>query len=69
MLSFYDPSAGILPIVRKLPQERIQEKWTTHALKYKQQHEVAFPPFKCFVEFIREISRVKIDPSFLYETT
>lgn len=68
MLSFYDSSAGILPIVRKLPHG-IQEKWTTHAIKYKKQHNVAFPPFKCFVEFIRETSRVKNNPSFLYETT
>lgn len=67
LLAYFDTSSGILPIVNKLPHA-LQEKWTTHAVNFKKKHSVSFPPFSVFVEFVRDISRVKNDPSFQYET-
>ena len=67
LLSYYNTSAGVIPVVRKLPYN-IQEKWTSHAVNYKNRHNVIFPPFKVFAEFIREMGRVKNDPSFRYDT-
>ncbi|XP_062592960.1 uncharacterized protein LOC134254474 [Saccostrea cucullata] len=67
LLAYFDTSSGVVPIVNKLPHA-IQEKWTTHAVNFKRKHNVSFPPFSVFVEFIRDISRVKNDPGFQYET-
>ena len=67
LLAFYDSSAGILPIVQKLPFG-IQENWTTHAVRYKRENKFVFPPFTCFVDFLREMSSIKNDPSFSYDT-
>ena len=68
LLSYYDTSSGIRPIIQKLPHQ-LQEKWTTRAVRYKDKHKVSFPPFSEFAEFIREMSRVKNDPGFMYENT
>ena len=68
LLAYFDTSSGVLPNVNKLPHA-IQEKWTTYAVNYKKKHNVSFPPFSVFVEFVRDISRVKNDPSFQYETS
>lgn len=40
----------------------------TTAVKYKRTHNVVFPPFSQFVQFIHELAQVKNDPSFQYET-
>lgn len=66
LLSYFDSSSGVSPIVSKLPYG-IQEKWTTEASKYKLTYSVSFPPFSYFVNFIRRMSKVKNDPSFVYE--
>lgn len=66
LLSYFDSSARILPVLNKLPYS-IQEKWTNHAVNYKKKQNVTFPPFSVFVEFMREISRVRNDPSFQYD--
>lgn len=63
LLSYFDSSAGILPVLNKLPHS-IQEKWTNHAVNYKKKQNVTFPPFSLLVEFMREISRVRNDSSF-----
>ncbi|XP_055998870.1 uncharacterized protein LOC130047575 [Ostrea edulis] len=65
LLAYFDSSAGILPVLNKLPHS-IQEKWTNHAVNYIKRNDVSFPPFSVFVEFMRDISRVKNDPSFQY---
>ena len=67
LLSYFDSSSGVIPIVNKLPYS-LQDKWTNRAWRYKQDHKVPFPPFRVFAEFLREASRVRNDPSFNYET-
>ena len=65
MLSYLNSSVGIRTIVSKLPYS-LQEKWTGRAMKYKTSHSTVFPPFSVFVDFIKEMSKVKNDPSFIY---
>lgn len=36
-------------------------------MKYKKEHDAVFPPFEVFVDFIKDISKVKNDPGFNYE--
>lgn len=67
LLSYYDTSSGIKPIVNKLPSQ-IQEKWTNRAVSYKRKHDVPFPPFNIFSEFVRDMSKIKNDPSFSYDS-
>lgn len=66
LLSYFDSSAGILPVLNKLPYS-IQEKWTNHAVNYKKKQNVTFPPFSVFVKFMRENSIVQNDLSFQYD--
>ena len=47
LLSYYDTSSGIKPIVNKLPAQ-LQEKWTSRAISYKKKYGVPFPPFSMF---------------------
>ena len=65
MLSYLDSSVGIRTIVTNLPYS-LYEKWTGRAMKYKTSHSAVFPPFSVFVDFIKEMSKVKSDPSFIY---
>ncbi|XP_060074446.1 uncharacterized protein LOC132554162 [Ylistrum balloti] len=67
MLSYFNTSLGVIPIVNKLPYN-IQEKWTMRAARFKREHGVSFPPFSCFTEFVREMSKVKNDPGFVYDS-
>ncbi|KAJ8364935.1 hypothetical protein SKAU_G00137660 [Synaphobranchus kaupii] len=62
-LAFLDTSRGIIPIVQKLPHN-LQEKWIYRGSKYKQQHNVPFPPFSVFVDFVCHEARTRNDPSF-----
>lgn len=66
LLAYYNTSSGIIPIVAKLPHQ-LQDKWTSKAVNYKNQHKVSFPPFSVFAQFIREMSKIKNDPGFIYE--
>ncbi|XP_052818526.1 uncharacterized protein LOC128244575 [Mya arenaria] len=66
MFSYFDSSSGVNPIVSKLPYN-LQDKWTNRASQYKHNHQVMFPPFSFFVNFVREISRTKNDPAFQYK--
>jgi len=68
LLSYFDSSSGVRPIVNKLPFG-LQEKWTSQASKYKSKYHVSFPPFSYFVKWIKEVCSVKNDPAFAYETT
>lgn len=65
LLSYYDSSAGINPVIAKLPHH-MQNKWTERATRYKHTHNVTFPPFSQFVSFISELSSMMNDPSFTY---
>ena len=67
LLSYYDTSSGVNPIICKLPYG-LQEKWTTKAMDYKQTFRVPYPPFSFFAKFIRDLAKMKNDPSFLYES-
>ena len=67
VLAYYNSSSGVTPIVNKLPYG-IQEKWTNHASSYKRTHSVPYPPFHIFVKFIDGISKIRNDPSFVYES-
>ena len=68
LFAYFDSSSGVSPIVCKLPYN-LQEKWTTEAVKYKKQFGVAYPPFSFFASFVREMSKVKNDSSFIYDQT
>ncbi|CAG2239905.1 unnamed protein product [Mytilus edulis] len=68
LFSYFDSSAGVNPIVAKLPYQ-LQEKWSTEANKYKEYHSSSYPPFEVFEIFLRKIARMKNDPSFIYEDT
>ncbi|XP_071151136.1 uncharacterized protein [Mytilus edulis] len=65
LLAYFDSSKGVNPIVEKLPYG-LQEKWITRASRYKSKYEVAFPPFTEFSAFIREMSKIKNDPGFIF---
>ena len=66
-LGYYDSSSGVTPIVNKLSYG-LREKWVTQASKYKQTHDVPFPPFSFFVKFLRDIRKIRNDPSLSYDT-
>ncbi|XP_062583176.1 uncharacterized protein LOC134244932 [Saccostrea cucullata] len=68
VLGYYDSSTGVTPIVNKLPHN-LQEKWTSSAIRYMQEHHTVYPPFSHFAEFLRQQSRIRNNPSFLYETS
>lgn len=68
LLGYYNSSTGVTPIVNKLPHN-LQEKWTSSAVKYIKEHRIAYPPFTYFSEFLRDQSRIRNNPGFLYETT
>ncbi|XP_062610035.1 uncharacterized protein LOC134271839 [Saccostrea cucullata] len=67
-LSYFDTSTGIIPIVNKLPYA-LQEKWTNRAATYKKQYGVPFPPLTFFIDFVRDMSQMKNDPAFMYESS
>lgn len=70
LLAYYDSSSGVTPIVNKLPYN-LKEKWVTQAANYKKNHNVPFPPFCLFAGWLRDISKVRNDPSlnYMHETS
>ena len=66
LLSYFDTSAGVNPIVAKLPPG-MQEKWTSHAVKHNDLHGTYFPPFSTFKDFIITQSKIRNNPCFRYE--
>ena len=66
LLGYFDSSSGIRSIVAKLPYA-LQEKWTSRASSYIERYGVAYPPFVEFVSFIRQISKTKNHPGFMYD--
>ncbi|XP_069105757.1 uncharacterized protein [Argopecten irradians] len=65
LLSYYDSSTGINPVVAKLPLH-LQTKWTERATRYKVTHKVPYPPFSHFVNYISDMSSMSNAPSFKY---
>ncbi|XP_062603438.1 uncharacterized protein LOC134265202 [Saccostrea cucullata] len=66
LLSYFNSSTGVLPIVSKLPAS-LQDKWTTQASGYKKRNYVPFPPFSFFVNFIRDMCDMRNDPGLIYQ--
>nr|XP_055056164.1 uncharacterized protein LOC129440699 [Misgurnus anguillicaudatus] len=64
-LSYLDTARGIAPILEKLPFA-LQEKWMRQGSRYKQEHNVSFPPFSFFSTFIRNEAHMRNDPSFKF---
>ncbi|CAN2390438.1 zinc finger [Pristimantis euphronides] len=62
-LAFLDTGRGVNPIVEKLPYN-LQEMWIKHGSRYKQTHNVPFPPFRVFVDFVIQQAKIRNDPSF-----
>lgn len=63
LLSYFNSSSGVAPIVSKLPYS-LQDKWATRASTYKRTNEVPYPPFKYFVQFVKEMCEIRNDPAF-----
>lgn len=66
-LSYLDTARGVNPIVEKLPIG-LQERWLSQGSQYKEQHNVCFPPFAYFTDFICSEARRRNDPSFTLST-
>lgn len=62
-LAYLDIARGVKQIVEKLPFN-LQEKWTSVGSQYKEAHNVSFPPFSVFSQFIQQQARMRNDPSF-----
>lgn len=59
---------GTNPIVEKLPFG-LQEKWIYQGSKFKREHNVTFPPFSYFTEFVCLNAKIRNDPSFALTST
>lgn len=66
LLSYFDTSVGVKPIVAKLPSN-LQSKWVTRASKFKQTKDVPFPPFPVLCDFVSEAATTLNDPSLTCE--
>ncbi|XP_056022091.1 uncharacterized protein LOC125651089 [Ostrea edulis] len=66
LVSYFDSSSGVIPIINKLPHG-LQEKWVSQTARYKKQFDVPFPPFGFLFNFIRELSTMKNDLALQYE--
>ncbi|XP_062566124.1 uncharacterized protein LOC134228483 [Saccostrea cucullata] len=64
LFAYFDTSVGVLPILQKLTYS-LQSKWTTKASKYKLLHNVSYPPFEIFCDFIEESARMLNDPGLV----
>ncbi|CAE1275879.1 unnamed protein product [Acanthosepion pharaonis] len=62
-LAYLDTARGLRPFITKLPSS-LQDRWLSVGSEYKERHQVTFPPFKVFVNFITQQARIKNDPSF-----
>eukprot|EP00079_Xenopus_tropicalis_P026855 XP_012820877.1 PREDICTED: uncharacterized protein LOC101730439 [Xenopus tropicalis] len=58
-----DSARGIEDLVKKLP-DSLKRKWASHGTKYKEIHNVLFPPFSYFVQFISQQAKMYNDPGF-----
>lgn len=51
-LAYLNTPRGVNPIVEKLPTS-LQDKWIVQGYRYKEDYQVAFPPFAFFSQFVR----------------
>ncbi|XP_031755219.1 uncharacterized protein LOC116409808 [Xenopus tropicalis] len=58
-----DSARGIEDLVKKLP-DSLKRKWASHGTKYKEIHNVLFPPFSYFVQCISQQAKMYNDPGF-----
>ncbi|XP_069972597.1 uncharacterized protein [Penaeus vannamei] len=66
LFGHFDTSAGINPVISKLPPS-VQGKWRDKASNYKKTQGVLFPPFSYFVDFISDVAQIHNDPGFNFE--
>ncbi|XP_041945123.1 uncharacterized protein LOC121706994 [Alosa sapidissima] len=66
-LSYLDTSRGVNPIIEKLPYP-LQEKWINQGSQYKRKHNVSFPPFSFFTDFVCTEAQARNDPSFNFSS-
>ena len=66
-LAYFDSSAGVNPIVAKLPTG-LQEKWTSHAVRHNELNGTHFPPFSELCRFMRQQSKIRNNPCYRYDT-
>lgn len=65
LFGHFDSPTGINPIVAKLPTY-LQDKWTAEVTKYKKRESAVYPPFTFFIDFLKDITRMKNGPGFNY---
>ena len=65
-LSYFDTSEGVNPVIQKFPFN-IQNKWRERAVRYKKIHNLVYPPFAVFCDFVQEQATIMNDPSFEYD--
>ena len=56
-----DEPTYLRPILQKLPED-LQGRWQRHAYRYKLAHDVNYPPFHEFSQFIQNVAMEKNDP-------
>ena len=64
--AYFDSSTGINDFVRKLPK-RFREKWATTCDKYKINNKVSHVNFSVFVNFLKDLARLRNDPSLIMD--
>lgn len=58
--------SGKNDVARKLPK-RYRERWATKCDNYKMDNKVSYVPFSIFTKYLRDLARLKIDPSLMIE--
>ena len=67
-LACLDTARGLNPIVEKLPWN-LQEKWISKGSNYKLAHNLLFPPFTYFADFVSREALIRNDPSFSFASS
>lgn len=62
-LAYLDTARGVAPIIEKLPYN-LQERWMFYGSQIKREHQIYFPPFSVFVNFIQTQAKARNNPSF-----
>ena len=60
-LAHMDAAQVLNLLVAKLPPS-LQEKWLSVGFKYKEQYQVAFPPFPILARFVTQQAKIRNDP-------
>jgi hypothetical protein len=65
VLAYFDSSTGVNEIVSRLPT-KLQDRWSSEAIKFKRQYGMMYPPFSFFVNCVYDMAKWRTDPSFQY---